>query len=57
MRTMSASGLIVGQRMRRFIIVILMLSLAGCTAMLLGGGQSDQPQQDCDEYPDQVHCE
>ncbi len=57
MRTMSASELIVGQRMRRLIIVFLMLSLMGCTAMLLGGGQSDQSQQDCDDYPDQAHCE
>ena len=43
--------------MRRLMIVLFMLSQLGCTAMLLGGGQSDQAQKDCDEYPDQAHCE
>jgi hypothetical protein len=48
---------IIGQSMRSLVIVLFMLSQAGCTAMLLGGGQADQTQKNCDEYPDQAHCE
>ena len=43
--------------MRRLLVILFMLSQAGCTAMLLGGGQADQSQKDCNEYPDQSHCE
>jgi hypothetical protein len=42
--------------MRRLLIILIMLSQAGCTAMLLGGSQSGETQKDCKEYPDQEHC-
>jgi multisubunit Na+/H+ antiporter MnhG subunit len=58
MRTIGVSGETKsGNRMRRLIVILSMLVLAGCTAMLIGGAESDQGQKSCDEYPDQAHCE
>jgi len=42
--------------MRRLIVILFILSQAGCTAMLLGGGESSEGQKPCDKYPDQAHC-
>ena len=43
--------------MRRLIVILFMLALTACTAMLIGGAESDQGQKSCEEYPDQAHCE
>jgi CO dehydrogenase/acetyl-CoA synthase alpha subunit len=43
--------------MRRLFVIIFVLALTGCTAMLIGGAESDQGQKSCEEYPDQSHCE
>jgi hypothetical protein len=57
MGTIGACGeTISAESMRRLILILLMSSLAGCTAMLLGGAQTDQAEKDCKTYPDQEHC-
>ena len=52
--------------MRFLLTLLFLLSQAGCSALLIGGGQSGnypasedsgQTQKDCDKYPDQEHCE
>jgi hypothetical protein len=43
--------------MRRLVLILLLLSQAGCTAMLIGGGEAGEAKKDCNEYPDQAHCE
>jgi len=51
--------------MRLLLTVLLLLSQAGCTAFLIGGGQSGgypaeaesgQVAKDCDEDPQQDQC-
>jgi hypothetical protein len=58
MGTIEASGgTVSAETMRRLLLILLILSQAGCTAMLLGGAQSDQQEKDCKAYPDQAHCQ
>jgi multisubunit Na+/H+ antiporter MnhG subunit len=58
MRTIGVSGETEsGNSMRRLIVILFMLALTACTAMLIGGAESDQGQKSCEEYPDQAHCE